>query len=116
MIRKASVRLTLGTLLTQICVASGSSPPSLQMRALNVHLPVSTAVFPAGQGASIANSQCLICHSAEMVLFQPRRTQAQWTESINKMRAVYGAPIPAEQVDALAVYLASVISREPGKE
>ena len=116
MVRKPSVCLAIGFLLTQICAAAAPSPPSPKMTALNVHLPVSTEVFPAGEGASIANSQCLICHSAEMVLFQPKRTQAQWTETIKKMRTAYGAPIPAEQVDALAVYLAGVISHEPDKE
>ncbi len=116
MVGKTPVRLAIALLLAQICAPAGSAPPSLPMKPLNVHLPVSTEVFPAGEGASIANSQCLICHSAEMVTFQPKRTQKQWTETINKMRAAYGAPIPEEQVDALAVYLASVISRDPGRE
>jgi hypothetical protein len=39
-----------------------------------------------------------------MVLSQPVRTEAQWKETINKMRNVYGAPLPADQVDALAAY------------
>jgi cytochrome c5 len=72
---------------------------------VNVQLPTSLAVFPAGRGADIANSQCLMCHSADMVLYQPTRTQEQWKETINKMRSAYGAPLPAEQVDALAAYL-----------
>jgi hypothetical protein len=29
----------------------------------------------------------------------------QWTETINKMRSAYGAPISAGQVDELAAYL-----------
>jgi mono/diheme cytochrome c family protein len=81
---------------------------------LSVELPASTRTFPAGEGSSIASSQCLICHSAGMVLLQPQRTQAQWTETINKMRTAYGAPLPAEQVNALAAYLARVIGHEPG--
>jgi hypothetical protein len=43
-----------------------------------------------------------------MVLYQPVRTQEQWKETINKMRSAYGAPLPAEQVDALATYLAQL--------
>jgi mono/diheme cytochrome c family protein len=72
---------------------------------VSVQLPTSLTPFPAGVGADIANSQCLICHSADMVLYQPARTQEQWKETINKMRSAYGAPLPAEQVDALAAYL-----------
>jgi mono/diheme cytochrome c family protein len=74
-----------------------------------VQLPVSAAVFPAGEGSTIANSQCLACHSAGMVLNQPPQSEAQWTAIINKMRTAYGAPLPASQVDPLAMYLAKLV-------
>src|SRR5260370_42201158 len=77
---------------------------------VSVELPTSLTPFPAGEGAVIANAQCLICHSAGMVLRQPTRTQAQWKETINKMRSAYGAPIDAGQVDVLATYLTRVVS------
>jgi mono/diheme cytochrome c family protein len=77
---------------------------------VTVELPASTTLFPGGSAQSVANSQCLICHSAGMVLRQPARTQMQWTETINKMRSAYGAPIAAGQVDALAAYLTGVVS------
>ena len=75
---------------------------------LSVNLPVSAALFPAGEAASVANSYCLTCHSVDMVLTQPPRTTAQWTETINKMRSAYGAPVPADQVGALALYLSQL--------
>jgi cytochrome c5 len=75
---------------------------------VTVQLPTNLAVFPAGPGAEIANSQCLICHSADMVLHQPARTQEQWKDTINKMRSAYGAPLPTEQVDVLATYLSQL--------
>jgi hypothetical protein len=72
---------------------------------VSVELPVSTKLFPAGDGASIADSQCLICHSVDMVLTQPLRTAQQWTDTINKMRTAFGAPLPSDQVGMLALYL-----------
>jgi cytochrome c5 len=75
---------------------------------VSVQLPANLTPFPAGEGADIANSQCLICHSADMVLYQPARTQEQWKETINKMRSAYGSPLPGEQVDALATYLSQL--------
>jgi cytochrome c5 len=81
---------------------------------VSVELPVSQTPFPAGEGSVIANAQCLICHSAGMVLRQPARTQEQWKETINKMRSAYGAPLPAGQVDALAVYLSRLVSDGKG--
>ena len=76
---------------------------------LDVTIPTSDATFPPGHGSDIANANCLICHSAGMVLRQPARTQEQWKETINKMRSAYGAPLPAEQVDALAAYLSQLV-------
>jgi cytochrome c5 len=101
--------------------SAAQSPPAaraprpqtaLHWHKVSVTLPVSTTLFPAGEGADAANSQCLLCHSAGMVLSQPVRTEAQWKETINKMRNVYGAPLPAEQVDALAAYFARVLAHE----
>ncbi|MDB6107288.1 MAG: hypothetical protein JWO52_7287 [Gammaproteobacteria bacterium] len=88
-----------------LLVAGVPAQSEVQWTKVSVQLPTNVTLFPAGQGAEIANSQCLICHSADMVLRQPARTQDQWKETINKMRSAYGAPLPAEQVDVLATYL-----------
>jgi mono/diheme cytochrome c family protein len=71
-------------------------------------MPVSETTFPPGAGSEIATSQCLICHSAGMILRQPPLTQEQWLAEINKMRAAFGALIPVDQVDALARYLSGI--------
>jgi hypothetical protein len=71
---------------------------------LSVALPTSETSFPPGNGAELT-PQCLICHSAGMVLRQPPLTRDQWVGEINKMRSAYGAPLPADQVDRLADYL-----------
>jgi mono/diheme cytochrome c family protein len=75
---------------------------------VSVDLPVSQISFPPGNGSVIANAYCLICHSAGMVLRQPPLTQDEWTVEINKMRTAFGAPLPADQVEALAKYLRSI--------
>ena len=79
-----------------------------QWAKVSVELPASQISFPPGNGSVIANAQCLICHSAGMVLRQPPLTQDEWTVEINKMRNAFGAPIPADQVQALAQYLRSI--------
>ncbi len=73
-----------------------------------VDLPTSETSFPAGKGADIANAQCLICHSAGMVLEQPPLTRDEWAGEINKMRNSFGAPLPANQVEVLAEYLRGI--------
>jgi mono/diheme cytochrome c family protein len=80
---------------------------------VSVELPVSQVSFPPGNGSVIANAYCLICHSAGMVLRQPPLTQDEWTVEINKMRNAFGAPLPADQVEALAKYLRSINGQSP---
>jgi mono/diheme cytochrome c family protein len=75
---------------------------------VRVELPASDEIFPPGVGADIATSQCLICHSAGMVLQQPPLTKSEWRAEIIKMRSAYGAPIPDDQVDGLSEYLKSI--------
>jgi mono/diheme cytochrome c family protein len=79
---------------------------------VSVDLPTSQISFPPGNGSVIANAYCLICHSAGMVLRQPPLTQDEWTGEINKMRNSFGAPLPADQVEALAKYLRSINGQE----
>jgi mono/diheme cytochrome c family protein len=83
-----------------------------QWAIVRVELPASDETFPAGVGADIATSQCLICHSAGMVLRQPPLTKDEWRAEIMKMRSAYGAPLPEDQVDGLAEYLKSIGGRQ----
>jgi mono/diheme cytochrome c family protein len=85
---------------------------SRQWAVVSVELPVSDENFPPGIGADIATSQCLICHSAGMVLRQPPLTKEEWRAEIVKMRSVYGALIPDDQVDRLSEYLKSINGRQ----
>ena len=86
--------------------------PSRQWAIVKVELPASDESFPPGIGADIASSQCLICHSAGMVLTQPPLKKDEWRAEIMKMRSSYGAPIPEDQVDRLAEYLKNISGRE----
>jgi cytochrome c5 len=88
------------------------SAASRQWATVRVELPATDEPFPAGVGADIANSQCLICHSAGMVLTQPPLTKGEWRAEIMKMRSAYGAPIPDDQVDGLSEYLKSINGRQ----
>jgi mono/diheme cytochrome c family protein len=72
-----------------------------------IQLPEQTATLKPGPGADLANGQCLICHSAEYITTQPNdKPLAFWKAEVEKMKKVYGAPIPDDQVLALAAYLA----------
>jgi mono/diheme cytochrome c family protein len=79
---------------------------------LNAELPVSSVAFPPGKGSEIANAYCLMCHSAGMVLRQPALIVDEWNAEIRRMQSAFGAPIPPDQVDALARYLGGINGRQ----
>lgn len=72
---------------------------------VSITLPAETIRFKPGPGLDVANANCLTCHSEAYVYTQPRLTRTQWTAEVNKMKAVYGAPIAAENVPAIVDYL-----------
>jgi cytochrome c5 len=88
--------------------------PPVRFSALNLTMSSGTATFPPGPGSEIANSNCVMCHSTGMVLRQPPLTFDEWKTEIVKMRAAFGAPIPADQIDAVARYLGFVNGRKAG--
>jgi cytochrome c551/c552 len=73
---------------------------------VQIKLPPETASFKPGPGSEIANGQCLTCHSVEYVVTQPPMPLSAWTAEVKKMRKVYGATIPENQIAPLAEYLA----------
>ncbi|KAE8758520.1 cytochrome c [Paraburkholderia madseniana] len=79
--------------------------PPVHFAPLDVSLPAGNTLFPPGEGAEIANANCVMCHSTGMVLRQPPLTTPEWKTEIMKMRNGFGAPIPLDQVDQLAHYL-----------
>jgi mono/diheme cytochrome c family protein len=68
-------------------------------------LPPETAKLKPGEGAELATAQCLLCHSADYIATQPRLVRPAWKASVQKMQQKYGAPIPADKVEALVDYL-----------
>jgi|ERR1700731_2165799 mono/diheme cytochrome c family protein len=112
----SAVSILLGVALaadSAAALSKAASGYSQKWSKVSVDLPVSEAPFPPGSGSDIASDQCLNCHSAGMVLRQPPLTQDEWVGEINKMRNAYGAPLPPDQIDALAKYLFSINGRQP---
>lgn len=52
-------------------------------------------------------TQCVACHSLDYIHMNSRfLDKAGWTASVNKMINVFGAPIPKDDVETIANYLA----------
>jgi cytochrome c5 len=77
------------------------------LRSVNVDIPNRDRTFE-GPGADVVNNNCLTCHSAGMVLTQPRLPRAVWQAEVEKMRNTYKGPIDAGDVPAIVDYLATL--------
>src|SRR5271155_3854597 len=75
------------------------------LNSVNVNLPRSNRTFPGGGGADANNNNCLLCHSAGLVLTQPGLSRADWQGEVEKMRDIFKAPIAAQDVPAIVDYL-----------
>jgi cytochrome c5 len=92
-----------------------ASPPStatgggVTLHSVSTNFPDSDRLFP-GAGADAINNNCLACHSAGMVLTQPRLSRADWQAEVEKMRNFYKAPVDASDVPAIVDYLVKLSS------
>lgn len=69
-----------------------------------------------GPGKDKVMQQCVACHSLDYIQMNSRfLDKAGWTASINKMIKVFGAPIPKEDVEAIANYLAENYGKPASK-
>jgi hypothetical protein len=60
--------------------------------------------------------QCIACHSLDYIPMNSHfLDKVGWTASVNKMINVYGAPIPKEDVQTIADYLAQNYGKPDGK-
>src|SRR5260370_2674454 len=75
------------------------------LHSVNVKFPRSDSTFPDGRGADAINNDCLLCHSAGMVLDQAKLSRAEWQTEVDKMRDSYKAPFAAEDIPAIVDYL-----------
>ena len=78
---------------------------------VSIELPgefVPFADITGGPSAEAVNGNCLSCHSAEMVLNQPKLTGAEWQGVVAKMRTAYHAPIDAADDAAIVAWLTAM--------
>ena len=108
MIAIRSAALIAVLVLSPPIALAAPEPEPMRFTSQSIEMPTSDRIFPDGPGAELVNNNCLACHSAGMVLTQPRLSKAQWTETVNKMVKVYGAPVSPEDAGAIVDYLANL--------
>jgi cytochrome c553 len=89
------------------------------LHSVDVSLPKNDRAFPGGARADAINNDCLICHSAGMVLDQATLSRTEWQGEVEKMRDTFKAPFATEDVPAIVDYLANlknVMSQSAGRQ
>lgn len=114
--RGIAAAIAAGVLLCGVALAADaaqSTQPStvsangVTLRSVSVDFPDSGRMFK-GPGSDAVNANCLACHSAGMILVQPRMARAAWQAEVEKMRKTYKAPVDEKDVPAIVDYLAGL--------
>jgi hypothetical protein len=102
-----AIVLALGLVSCASRTASAPQPPQTPAAAPSALARVGTAPLnlPDGEGRPLVQTQCLACHSADL-LRQQRMTEAQWSASIDKM-VRWGVPLRDDQKTVLLAYLSA---------
>ncbi len=101
--RLLSSLLIVGTLLVGFETVGVAEEMTNSSRSIT--LPTDPFSFQSGAGQEIANSYCVICHSADYIYMQPEHSQKKWQTIITKMKHVFACPIPQDKIAPLAAYL-----------
>ncbi|MCQ4272621.1 cytochrome c [Pseudomonas kuykendallii] len=99
--------------LGALALAAACAP--LTATALQVTLPAETAVYVPSElpGYQLVQQNCLICHSAQYVLTQPRTLpRSYWQATVEKMSKAFGAPFPEQDSAAMVDYLSRTYGAE----
>jgi cytochrome c553 len=89
------------------------------LHSVNLSFPNSDNTFPGGAAADTINNDCLICHSAGMVLDQASLSGKDWQDIVDQMRNVFKAPFAAKDGPAIVDYLVNlknVMPQSPGRQ
>ena len=98
--------LTLATAAMRPPALAADAPRSF--RSVDIDLPFGDLAPPPGPGVEAFTSNCLACHSVEMVLTQPPLPRAVWRAEVQKMRAAFAAPIADDDAKQIVDYLAQL--------
>ncbi len=95
-------------LLLAYCVSQAAS-------ALDITLPRETAAYAPSDlpGFKLVQQNCLMCHSAHYVLYQPPDSaRAYWDGIVRKMKHPYGAFFADEDIAPMVDYLVKIYGAE----
>jgi len=99
-------------------VAALAFTTSTQAAVKTLNLPPDGTQLKASSlaGYAKAQSNCVACHSAEYMLYQPATApRPYWDAMVKRMQAVFKAPINDADIPVIVDYLVKTYGNEQGK-
>ena len=94
-------------LLAGALVAAVGALTAIAAQRVTIRLPADNpdSALAPGPGVDTVRSSCAICHSTDYIVRQPHLDAKHWSDEVNKMIHVYGAPITELDARSIADYL-----------
>lgn len=109
--RRALVSLTLVLAASTMALTAGAASKSITLPPDGVQMKASTL-----PGYAKAQTNCVACHSAEYLLYQPPTApRAYWDAMVKRMKTVFNAPINDADMPAIVDYLVKTYGNEQPK-
>lgn len=103
-------------LLAALLAAAICGPACAQAKSINLPpdgLPLVESALP---GYAKARANCLICHSAEYMRYQPpSAARPYWEATVKRMKQVFNAPFNEADVPEIVDYLVKTYGNERPK-
>ena len=97
--------------LLLVATGAGAVTKTLSLPQDGVQLKASTL-----PGYAKAQAQCVACHSAEYMLYQPANApRGYWENMVKRMQQVFKAPVNDGDIPDLVDYLVKTYGNEQGK-
>lgn len=105
------LHLTLLAATAALSLPAGSAPKTLTLPPDGLQLKAS-----ALPGYAKAQAHCVACHSAEYVAYQPPiAARPYWDAMVKRMKGVFKAPVPDEDMPLIVDYLVKTYGNEQPK-
>ena len=114
---KRTTEMKTITLLVSFLVTFAAAGATLaQKKSIDLPNDNTMAQLKAGPGRDAVKNNCGICHSTDYIVRQPRLDAKKWKAEVEKMKAVFGAPVSAAEAKEIVDYLVrNYGSEEKGK-
>ena len=101
-----------------VVIAAFAYAASTQAAVKTIKLPPDGTQLKASSlaGYAKAQSNCVVCHSAEYMLYQPATApRPYWDAMVKRMQTVFKAPINDADIPVIVDYLVKTYGNEQGK-